>query len=175
MEYELLPEFDPQSKNFFLWIRLHTEEAWAECIFFFFVLSGCQGVFSEEQRSTGCSYVLPRNEKEGSGLGIVQVGRSDITFHIEKQMHIQSSKICTLCQITEGVWQQYSIHNYVLSRSQNNAKMTDFFRNNFTEDRWRKAALKNAFSLLGKQRFQHSAAFFLLAGSLKDAVEASGK
>nr|XP_019954783.1 PREDICTED: dmX-like protein 1 isoform X2 [Paralichthys olivaceus] len=58
-----------------------------------------------------------------------------------------------------------------LYRSQNNAKMTDFFRNNFSEDRWRKAALKNAFSLLGKQRFQHSAAFFLLAGSLKDAVE----
>lgn len=49
--------------------------------------------------------------------------------------------------------------------------MTAFFSNNFNEDRWRKAALKNAFSLLGKQRFQHSAAFFLLAGSLKDAVE----
>ncbi|XP_029686148.1 dmX-like protein 1 isoform X2 [Takifugu rubripes] len=58
-----------------------------------------------------------------------------------------------------------------LYRSQKNAKMTAFFRNNFSEDRWRKAALKNAFSLLGKQRFQHSAAFFLLAGSLKDAVE----
>ncbi|AWP07358.1 putative dmX-like protein 1 [Scophthalmus maximus] len=58
-----------------------------------------------------------------------------------------------------------------LYRSQKNAKMTDFFRNNFSEDRWRKAALKNAFSLLGKQRFQHAAAFFLLAGSLKDAVE----
>ncbi|XP_068560082.1 dmX-like protein 1 isoform X1 [Cebidichthys violaceus] len=58
-----------------------------------------------------------------------------------------------------------------LYRSQRNAKMTEFFRNNFSEDRWRKAALKNAFSLLGKQRFQHSAAFFLLAGSLKDAVE----
>lgn len=49
--------------------------------------------------------------------------------------------------------------------------MTAFFSNNFNEDRWRKAALKNAFSLLGKHRFQHSAAFFLLAGSLKDAVE----
>ncbi|KAM6954473.1 dmX-like protein 1 [Aplochiton taeniatus] len=58
-----------------------------------------------------------------------------------------------------------------LYRSQQNAKMTAFFSNNFSEDRWRKAALKNAFSLLGKQRFQHSAAFFLLAGSLKDAVE----
>ncbi|XP_066567407.1 dmX-like protein 1 isoform X2 [Amia ocellicauda] len=58
-----------------------------------------------------------------------------------------------------------------LYRSQSNRKMTEFFSNNFSEDRWRKAALKNAFSLLGKQRFQHSAAFFLLAGSLKDAVE----
>ncbi|XP_075597124.1 dmX-like protein 1 isoform X4 [Balearica regulorum gibbericeps] len=58
-----------------------------------------------------------------------------------------------------------------LYRSQKDAKMTQFFGNNFTEDRWRKAALKNAFSLLGKQRFEHSAAFFLLAGHLKDAVE----
>lgn len=56
-------------------------------------------------------------------------------------------------------------------RSQHDEKMTQFFKNNFTEDRWRKAALKNAFSLLGKQRFEQSAAFFLLAGSLKDAIE----
>ncbi|NWU71084.1 DMXL1 protein, partial [Pterocles burchelli] len=58
-----------------------------------------------------------------------------------------------------------------LYRSQKDTKMTQFFGNDFTEDRWRKAALKNAFSLLGKQRFEHSAAFFLLAGHLKDAVE----
>ncbi|CAB1321498.1 unnamed protein product [Coregonus sp. 'balchen'] len=58
-----------------------------------------------------------------------------------------------------------------LGTVQKNVKMTAFFSNNFSEDRWRMAALKNAFSLLGKQRFQHSAAFFLLAGSLKDAVE----
>lgn len=49
--------------------------------------------------------------------------------------------------------------------------MTEFFKHNFIEDRWRKAALKNAFSLLGKQRFEQAAAFFLLAGSLKDAIE----
>lgn len=47
----------------------------------------------------------------------------------------------------------------------------DFFKNDFTEDRWRKAALKNAYDLLGKQRFEHAAAFFLLAGSLHDAIE----
>uniref|UniRef100_A0AAY4EI42 RAVE complex protein Rav1 C-terminal domain-containing protein n=1 Tax=Denticeps clupeoides TaxID=299321 RepID=A0AAY4EI42_9TELE len=60
---------------------------------------------------------------------------------------------------------------FVPTRSQHDEKMTQFFKNNFTEDRWRKAALKNAFSLLGKQRFEQSAAFFLLAGSLKDAIE----
>ncbi|XP_068954154.1 dmX-like protein 2 isoform X2 [Petaurus breviceps papuanus] len=58
-----------------------------------------------------------------------------------------------------------------LFRSQHDEKMTAFFSHNFSEDRWRKAALKNAFSLLGKQRFEQSAAFFLLAGSLKDAIE----
>uniref|UniRef100_H2LCH0 Dmx-like 2 n=1 Tax=Oryzias latipes TaxID=8090 RepID=H2LCH0_ORYLA len=58
-----------------------------------------------------------------------------------------------------------------LFRSQHDEKMTQFFKNNFNEDRWRKAALKNAFSLLGKQRFEQAAAFFLLAGSLKDAIE----
>ena len=58
-----------------------------------------------------------------------------------------------------------------LYRSVKDEKMTTFFKNNFSEDRWRKAALKNAFALLGKQRFIHAAAFFLLSGSLKDALD----
>ncbi|KAM4868092.1 LOW QUALITY PROTEIN: dmX-like protein 1 [Urocitellus parryii] len=58
-----------------------------------------------------------------------------------------------------------------LYRSQKDTRMTQFFGHNFEEERWRKAALKNAFSLLGKQRFEHSAAFFLLAGCLRDVIE----
>ncbi|XP_060557818.1 dmX-like protein 2 isoform X5 [Ruditapes philippinarum] len=58
-----------------------------------------------------------------------------------------------------------------LFRSIDNKRMSEFFRNDFTQDRWRKAALKNAFDLLGKQRFEHAAGFFLLGGSLNDAVE----
>ncbi|XP_076665130.1 rabconnectin-3 alpha isoform X3 [Andrena cerasifolii] len=58
-----------------------------------------------------------------------------------------------------------------LFRNKRDDRMTSFFANNFTEDRWRKAALKNAFALLGKQRFEHAAAFFLLAGALKDAID----
>ncbi|XP_045511959.1 dmX-like protein 2 isoform X5 [Pieris brassicae] len=58
-----------------------------------------------------------------------------------------------------------------LFRSNHHDKMTAFFANDFSEDRWRKAALKNAFVLLGRQRFEHAAAFFLLGGALKDALE----
>nr|CAD7457416.1 unnamed protein product [Timema tahoe] len=58
-----------------------------------------------------------------------------------------------------------------LYRSKRDDRMTHFFANNFSEDRWRKAALKNAYALLGKQRFEHAAAFFLLAGALRDAIE----
>jgi hypothetical protein len=58
-----------------------------------------------------------------------------------------------------------------LYRSIKDPRMAEFFANDFTQERWRKAALKNAYALLGKQRFEHAAGFFLLAGSLKDALE----
>ncbi|KAJ7385422.1 hypothetical protein OS493_016506 [Desmophyllum pertusum] len=58
-----------------------------------------------------------------------------------------------------------------LYRSVRDSKMSQFFARDFKQDRWRKAALKNAYSLLGKQRFDHAAAFFLLAGSLWDAIQ----
>lgn len=49
-------------------------------------------------------------------------------------------------------------------------KMLKFLSNDFREQRWRKAALKNAFVLLSKHRFADAACFFLLADSLKDAA-----
>lgn len=42
--------------------------------------------------------------------------------------------------------------------------------NNFDDPRWKSAALKNAYALLGRHRAQYAAAFFLLAGNLKDCV-----
>ncbi|KAG0049588.1 regulator of (H+)-ATPase in vacuolar membrane [Gryganskiella cystojenkinii] len=50
------------------------------------------------------------------------------------------------------------------------AKMITFLANDFETDRWRTAALKNAFALLGRQRFAYAAAFFLLGNKLQDAV-----
>ena len=56
-------------------------------------------------------------------------------------------------------------------RNTGDERMTNFFKNDFTQHRWSTAALKNAFALLTKQRFEHAAAFFLLANKLWDAVE----
>ena len=42
--------------------------------------------------------------------------------------------------------------------------------NNFSEERWKTAALKNAYALMGKRRFEYAASFFLLADHLQDAV-----
>ncbi|KAJ8083807.1 regulator of (H+)-ATPase in vacuolar membrane [Marasmius tenuissimus] len=66
-------------------------------------------------------------------------------------------------KLVHGLWRQASWHK-------EQAQMLRFLSNDFTEPRWRTAALKNAFALLGKQRFEYAAAFFLLGNSLKDAV-----
>lgn len=49
-------------------------------------------------------------------------------------------------------------------------KMIKFLSNDFTQPRWRTAALKNAFVLLSKHRYMEAACFFLIGDSLKDAV-----
>ncbi|UMM43904.1 hypothetical protein L5515_019209 [Caenorhabditis briggsae] len=58
-----------------------------------------------------------------------------------------------------------------LFKTVRNQTMADFFMNDFNQEHWQKVAAKNAFVLMSKQRFQHAAAFFLLSGSLKDAVQ----
>lgn len=83
-------------------------------------------------------------------------------------------------KLVHGLWRQAAWH-------QEQNVMLKFLSHDFTIDRWRTAALKNAFALLSKQRFgifrdflpctqlltnclEYAAAFFLLGGSLKDAV-----
>ena len=57
-----------------------------------------------------------------------------------------------------------------LFKTKSDARMSGFFGNNFEEQRWKEAALKNAYALMGKQKFEESAAFFLLGGCLEEAV-----
>ncbi|KAI8281250.1 Regulator of V-ATPase in vacuolar membrane protein 1 [Colletotrichum sp. SAR11_240] len=45
-----------------------------------------------------------------------------------------------------------------------------FLANDFDDPVWRTKALKNAYALLSKRRFEYAAAFFLLADHLQDAV-----
>ncbi|PLB35074.1 WD repeat protein [Aspergillus candidus] len=42
--------------------------------------------------------------------------------------------------------------------------------NDFQDPRWKTSALKNAYALLGRRRFEYAAAFFLLADHLRDAA-----
>ncbi|KAL6938084.1 hypothetical protein ACO0RG_004618 [Hanseniaspora osmophila] len=49
-------------------------------------------------------------------------------------------------------------------------KMLNFLNHDFSEDRWKTAALKNSYVLLSKHRDMMAACFFLLAGSLRDCV-----
>ncbi|KAI9202399.1 RAVE protein 1 C terminal-domain-containing protein [Polychytrium aggregatum] len=62
-----------------------------------------------------------------------------------------------------GLWKLANAHP-------EQASMLRFLANDFAEERWKKAAIKNAFALLGKQRYEYAVAFFLLGDSPKDAV-----
>ena len=66
-------------------------------------------------------------------------------------------------RLVHGLWRQASWHK-------EQALMLKFLSNDFTLPRWRTAALKNAYALLGKQRFEYAAAFFVLGGGVRDAV-----
>ncbi|KAF9455073.1 hypothetical protein P691DRAFT_770160 [Macrolepiota fuliginosa MF-IS2] len=66
-------------------------------------------------------------------------------------------------KLVHGLWRQAAWHK-------EQSVMLKFLSNNFNQQKWKTAALKNAFALLGKRRFEYAAAFFLLGGSLKDAV-----
>ncbi|KAK2738326.1 regulator of (H+)-ATPase in vacuolar membrane [Myotisia sp. PD_48] len=65
--------------------------------------------------------------------------------------------------VLQGLWRMAGWHREQASTQR-------FLSNNFKEPRWQTAALKNAFALLGKRRFEYAAAFFLLADRLRDAV-----
>jgi hypothetical protein len=54
--------------------------------------------------------------------------------------------------------------------SREQAATSRLLANNFNGERWKTAALKNAYALMGRRRFEYAASFFLLADHLQDAV-----
>ncbi|KAK4688553.1 rabconnectin-3a, partial [Tremellales sp. Uapishka_1] len=66
-------------------------------------------------------------------------------------------------KVVHGLWRQAPGHK-------EQQAMLKFLMNDFELPRWKTAAMKNAYALLAKQRFEYAAAFFMLAGSPKDAL-----
>ncbi|KAF4507033.1 hypothetical protein G6O67_005710 [Ophiocordyceps sinensis] len=66
--------------------------------------------------------------------------------------------------VLQGLWR-------TASGNKEQAATQRLLANDFEDPKWRRAALKNAYALLSKRRFEYAAAFFLLAGHLEDAVE----
>ncbi len=46
----------------------------------------------------------------------------------------------------------------------------EFLMKDFSVDRWKSAASKNAYALISKKRYEDAAAFFYLGGHYQDAV-----
>jgi len=75
--------------------------------------------------------------------------------------------LCALLLIVTGKKTQLKV---VYSHILNNKKIADFIANDFTKPEWQEKAKKNAFRLMSQHRTILASTFFLLAGSLKDAV-----
>jgi hypothetical protein len=64
--------------------------------------------------------------------------------------------------VLQGLWRMH------YSREQ--TATLKLLANNFSEQRWKITARKNAYALLSKRRFEYAAAFFLLGDALSDAI-----
>lgn len=62
-----------------------------------------------------------------------------------------------------GLWR-------IATWSREQAATMRLLKNDFTDPRWKTAAAKNAYALMGKRRFEYAAALFLLGDDLKSAV-----
>lgn len=74
-------------------------------------------------------------------------------IYLSKSAEARDPVDCTLYYLAlrkknliEGLWKTTSSHK-------EQATMKKFLANDFTDPRWQRAASKNAFALLGKQRF----------------------
>ena len=50
-------------------------------------------------------------------------------------------------------------------------KVQEFLAHDFNEDRWKKAAVRNAYQLFSQKKFLTAAAFYLLGGQLNEATQ----
>ncbi|KAL1306181.1 hypothetical protein AAFC00_004283 [Neodothiora populina] len=65
--------------------------------------------------------------------------------------------------VLQGLWR-------IATWSREQGATTRLLKNDFSDPRWKTAAAKNAYALMGKRRFEYAAAFFLLGDDLKSAI-----
>lgn len=71
-------------------------------------------------------------------------------------------------QVLLGLWR-------TASSNKEQVKTIKLLSNDFTTEKWKITASKNAYALMGKHRYEYAASFFLLADALKDAVSVIAK
>ncbi|KIW12484.1 hypothetical protein PV08_09761 [Exophiala spinifera] len=93
------------------------------------------------------------------------VGRAEFTKHEDRNPVDSSLYYLALRKknVLQGLWRMA----IGVREKENTLKL---LANNFSDPKWKSTALKNAYALLSKRRFQYAAAFFLLGDSLWDAV-----
>ncbi|RCI14137.1 hypothetical protein L249_6050 [Ophiocordyceps polyrhachis-furcata BCC 54312] len=106
-----------------------------------------------------------------SDLNAVKLQFEAIARNIYTEPEVKDPVGCSLFYLAlrkkgvlQGLWR-------TASWNKEQAATRRLLANNFEDSRWRTAALKNAYALLSKRRFEYAAAFFLLADQLEDAVE----
>ncbi|GMG18920.1 unnamed protein product [Ambrosiozyma monospora] len=115
----------------------------------------------------GLAYWLDHNKLQEV---MEKIARNEFFKHQEDHDGAKDPSVCSIFylalkkkQVLLGLWRTAVGHP-------EQAKMIKFLNNDFKEKRWRSAANKNAFVLLGKHRYVDAAYFFLLADALKDSV-----
>ncbi|KIW37519.1 uncharacterized protein PV06_10172 [Exophiala oligosperma] len=93
------------------------------------------------------------------------VGRAEFTKHEDRNPVDSSLYYLALRKknVLQGLWRMA----IGVREKENTLKL---LANNFNDPKWKSTALKNAYALLSKRRFQYAAAFFLLGDGLWDAV-----
>jgi len=120
-------------------------------------LSRCTNDGWQTLRRLGVGFWMPQGDVLRGALEVA----AKIQFTKRKD-----AQDCALLYIALGKRGQLQ----ALCKAVRNHKLADFLANDFTTPRWRSAAQKNAFSLLGKQQHQLAAAFFLLGEYFESAV-----
>ena len=105
------------------------------------------------------------SEPEAVRMQMENVGRAEYTKHEDRNPVDCSLHYLALGKknVLQGLWRT----SIGIKEKANTIKL---LANNFMDPKWKATALKNAYALISRRRFEYAAAFFLLGGSLKDAV-----